>query len=65
MKNQLNPKMKEFVEKVQNTMLDLYDEYVSIEDTGLQYECPLTRLIDDGQWIANMEANEVINEENA
>ncbi len=62
MKNAMNANLKKFVEKVQNTMRDLSEEYNSLPDEGLYYECPLTKLIDDGRWIAEMDVADVISE---
>ncbi len=63
MKNKMTPELKTFIEKVQNTMSDLYEEYASLpESVDVQYECPLTRFIDDGQDFYCMKIEDTINE---
>ena len=59
MKNKMTKEMEAFIKKVQSTMHDLYEEYNSL-DEGLEYECPLTNLIDDGQSIFCMNTKKVI-----
>ncbi len=49
MKNKMTPDIQKFIQKAQNLMNDLYDEYTQIEIDGLTYECPLTRFMDDAQ----------------
>ena len=62
MKNKMTSELKAFTEKVQAVMHDLYEEYNSL-DEGVEYECPLTRLIDDGESVACMDPEDVLNEE--
>lgn len=61
MANKMTSELKMFIEKVQDTMHDLYEEYNSFSE-GVEYECPLTRLIDDGQDFYCMEIKDTINE---
>ena len=59
----MTPELKAYIEKLQDTMSDLYEEYVSLpEDVDVQYMCPLTRFIDDAQDFFCMKIEDTINE---
>ncbi len=61
MKNTITPEIKAFIEKVQHTMNELYEEYNTLPK-GLEFECPLTRFIDDGMNLYCMKIEDTINE---
>ena len=59
--NKLTPGMRDFIEKTQNTMLNLVNEYKSIED-DIHYDCPLNRMMDDLEAFAWMKPENIIND---
>ena len=59
----MTTELQTFIEKVQCTMRDLYDEYNSFDE--IEYVCPLTELIDDGYALYCMKLEDTINEKRA
>ncbi len=47
-----------FIEKAQDIMRELVNEYKSLDDEGLQYSCPFTDLMDEAEYFANMDVQE-------
>lgn len=62
MENIMNKDMKLFIEKLQKTGRELYEEYNSLDDSGIEYTCPLTILIDELYSFSIMNIDETIDE---
>ncbi len=56
--NYLTKTTCEFIEKAQNIMRELVNEYKSLDSEGLQYSCPFTDLMDEVEYFANMDVQE-------
>ena len=63
MRNTLNEQTKKFIQKIRPILRDLYNEYVSIDDDGVHYTCPLTELMDNCSYVADLNIEDVVNEE--
>lgn len=62
MKNTMDEEMKGFIEKIQKIGMELYEEYNSLGDKGIEYTCPLTDIIDDLYAFSCMKVDETVKE---
>ena len=62
MKNIMNEAVKNFIEKVQEIGMELYEEYSNMDNSGIEYTCPLTDVIDTLYEFSIKDINETIKE---